>query len=371
MTGRSAGLLALLLLAVGAPARAVTPASIQGRIGNGTSGAATPPGLVVTAFQVSAEGQEVESKQATAAADGTYRIDGFDLEKGTRFAVGADYLGVSYSRLLEAPGPEIQADLVVYEQTDDESIIAIDSDVVTIVGSPEELFEVIQLQRITNSSDRTFIGRTTDEGRQVLRIPVPEGATDLIPLDQGLAGGADSTVEGGVVSSAPLIPGNNSVSFGYKIRAPGGWKLSRRVFYETKQIDLLIASNIAFQSKQFRFQEEVTLDDRKYRRFRGGPFQAGDVLEAGVGESGRLPGPGLLWGLGGGLLVVLILGAGTFAVRRRSRPAPAISGDVRSDLVDRIAWLDEEFEKGRITENQYRQRRDRLKALLTNSSGEK
>lgn len=369
MTGRTAGLIVLVLAALSFPAQALTPASIEGRVGNGSSGATLPQGLVIVAIQVSPEDQEVERKQVSPGADGTYRIDGFDLDKGARFVVNTDYQGVSYSRILEAATPEITADLVVYEPTDDESVISIESDVLTIVGSPEEQFEVIQLQRIVNSSDRTFTGRTTGEGRQVLRLPVPVGASDLFPLE-GLTGDGTS-VDGGIVTATPVIPGDSSISFAYKIKAPNGWTLSRRIFYQTMQADLLVASNLTFRSPRFRFQEDVQLDDRQYRRFRGGPFEAGDVVEASVGESGGLPGSGLVWGLAGGLALLAILGAGTIAARRRSKSKPPrVSGDVRSDLVERIAWLDEEFEKGRIPEEQYRQRRDRLKALLTSSAKE-
>lgn len=378
MNQRSVRLLVLLLIspvaltALASPAEAQTPVSVKGKVGNGTPGAAVPRDLKVTALQIGANDEEAGRKETGLAQDNTFALGGFDLAQGNRFAVTAEYLGVSYSRVIEQPadrGGDVTADLVIYETTTDESTISISSDVLTVVGGGSDPFEVIQLQRVKNSSDRTFVGQEKEGTRQVLRLPVPAGAFDLLPLE-GISVDQLATVGGGIVTGLPVIPGERSASYVYKIRAPGGWSLTRRVFYPTKQADLLVSPNLQLKSDAFKFEEEVKLQSRSYKRFRGGPFEAGSSIAGEIGIPSGLPGPELAWGLAAGLSLIALLGAGGFVVRRRTRvaTAPSPAADPRQDLVDRIAALDDEFEKGKIAEEEYADRRRRLKELLASLS---
>jgi hypothetical protein len=381
------GLSAALLAGFAAPASAVTPVKVMGRVANGTKGGSLPPGLVVTVIQVGPEGDEVARKESGVAADQTFLAEAFDLDLGARFAVTADYLGISYSRVIDdatenlGAGGELNADLLVYEQTDDESALSITSDVLTIVGGDDQPFELIQLQRVRNRSDRTFVGKTIAERRQVLRLPLPSGAFDVLPLE-GISVEELATISGGIVTGIPIVPGERSASYIYKVRAPGEWNLSRRFFYPTNQVDILVGTGLRLESSEFKFQEGVTLEDQRYGRYRGGPYEAGDTLRASVGVPGGLPGPGLLWGLGAGLGLLAILGGGAFAVRRRSRPRPATvrptrneapaftSEERRRSLVDQIAALDEEFERGELAEDDYSAERQSLKEQLAGANDE-
>jgi hypothetical protein len=395
------GLVVLLLFtAAPAPASAATPVKVRGRVANGTKGGSLPPGLVVNVIQIGPEGDEVARKQSGVGSDQTFLVEGFDLEAGARFAATADYLGVSYTRVIDdarealAADGGVTADLLVYEHTDDEAALSITSDVLTIVGGDEEPFEVIQLQRVSNSSDRTFVGRTAGEGKQVLRLPIPSGAFDVLPLE-GISLEQLSTISGGIVTGTPVVPGERPVSFIYKVRAPGDWRLSRRFFYPTKQADILVGTGLRLESPEFKFEEGVTLEDVRYGRYRGGPFEPGDELRATVGPPSALPGPGLFWGLVGGLGLLVLLGAGTFAVRRRSRPVasgwgisffkwrvrggPALgrqeepaftTEERRRELVDQIAALDDEFERGELSEDDYHAERQSLKEQLSGAPDE-
>lgn len=373
MNARSVSLLALLLISsiafagLAESVAAQTAVNLKGKVGNGTPGAPVPRDLKVIALQIGANGEEAARKETGLAEDNTYALSGFDLSQGNRFAVTAEYLGVSYSRVVEQPadGTEVVADLLIYETTTDESTISISSDVLTVVGGGSDPFEVIQLQRVKNSSDRTFVGQEKEGTRQVLRLPVPARAFDLLPLE-GISVDQLATVGGGIVTGLPVIPGERSASYVYKIRAPGGWSLTRRVFYPTKQADLLVSPNLQLKSDAFKFQEEVKLQSRSYKRFRGGPFEAGSSITGEIGAPSDVPGPELLWGLAGGLALIALLGAGAFVVRRRSKVAPRKQPtvDQRETLIDRIAALDDEFENGEVSEEEYADRRQRLKDML-------
>jgi hypothetical protein len=357
---RAAAAAALLLWQLlPAPAASAAETRITGTVVNGTSGGPSAEGLVVIASQLDSDGEEVSRQRAESGAGGAFSITGFDLEKGRRLLVGTDYLGVTYSKIIEeAPAPEVQVELTVYETTEDAGVVSLASDVMTIVAGRDDTFEVIQLQRFVNSSDRTFVGKQSSRGREVLSLPIPVGAFDLVPLE-GFTPEGSQSMRGGITTASPLIPGNSSISWVYKIRAPRNWQMSRLVFYPTRRADLLAESSLNTQSERFEFEERVPLSGKEYRRFRGGPFEAGDTIEATIATATASPGAGLAVGLIAAFALLAIAGAVTMSARRRGRNRSA-----RDSLVAEIAALDEAFQAGEVAEADYRDTRAGLKDHL-------
>lgn len=346
--------------------RASAPAEVSGSIRNGTRGAAIPPGLVVTAIQLGVSDAEVDRRQVTASPDGVFRIEDFDLDRGSRFIVGTDYLTVTYSTFADAQhGPaKVKADLVIYEQTDDETVIRVNSDVITVVEGDGGTLEVIQLMRVGNTSDRTFVGRTPpreSQNAKVLIFPVSSGGFDVVPME-GLTSDRLLAVPQGFTSADPIPPGEVKVSFLYKVRVPrSGWSFERAVLYPTERADILVGPGLKVSSSEFTFSEEVTLAEKRYRRYRGEAFEAGEVMTASIASDAGA-GSGIWWGLGTGLAMAAA-GAGALRFRRRRRPLRPTTED-REWLVEEIAVLDEAFERGRIGEKAYERERGRLKRRL-------
>lgn len=336
---------------------------VSGTITNRTSGGTLPEKLAVTAVQVNDEGSEVNRKQTESGPDGKFVVEGFDSSAGARLIVGTDYLGVTYSTLVEIPEHEsnLVADLVIFETSEDDSAIAVQSDLITVVRGDEDNLEVIQLITISNSADRTFIGTASETGRQVVRLPVAPGAGELQPLDGFGVEGLSETA-GGVATGEPLPPGQSQISYGYRVRvARSGWPMSRDVFYPTERVDLLVEKDLPVSPSEFRFEEQVTLEGKTYRRYRVGPLGAGAQIEATIGSTGS--GSNLWWGLSGGFgaLLLALLGGAFFARRRRailSSPAE------RERLVQKVAELDEDFAAGLVDEPEYRKQREAMKAKL-------
>lgn len=350
-------------LAAPVPSKSVSSIAIAGQIGNGTEGAPVPEELVVTAIQISGD-QEVERRQTTAAM-GSFRIEGFEAERGNRFLVTTDYLGVSYSTGVEGEGPELRLDLQVFETTDDETVISVSSDVLTVVEGEGDALEAIQLLRFANASDRTFVGAAGGETRGVLRLPVPQGAFDLLPLE-GVDPQQLTSAPDGVVTGQPVIPGELKVSYLYRVRVPrGGWDLRRAVLYPTAKIEVLAGQGLIFEGPAFRLEKEVTLAGKNYRQYRGGSFEAGSVLEGLVRPEGS-PGAILPAGVAFGFLVLAALGTAIF-LRRRTKP-PSSSPAERERLIEEIARLDEEFESGSVREKVYLERRADMKEKLRSMS---
>ena len=342
------------------PARADAAAeiSVSGTVSNGTQGASLPGPLTIVASQITADNREADRRTAEMRPDGTFQIPGFDSNKGTRFVAGTDYLGVTYSVLAEASGSQAVGELKIYETTEDDSALTITSDVLTVVKGDDDDLEIIHIQRFQNSGDRTFVGREEDGARRILRLPVPTGAFDLAPAG-GMTPDRVAAIPGGFASGDPLPPGEVSPNWIYKIKAPRVWALSRPVFYPTAQADILIEEGLTFEGSGFTLQDSPVLRSRKYRRYRRIELTPGDIVSASVGRASSMPGPGLSWGLGGALAVLIaVVFLGMRARGRRGEPT-------RAELIEQIAELDEALAAGTIEAEEHRSKRQLLKNRLT------
>lgn len=353
---------ALVIAIVGATSGAAPSGVISGTIKNGSAGASLPAELVVTAAQLDDQGNEVARRQGNAGSDGRFKIEGLDFAAGGQLIVGTDYLGVTYSAFVEVPDAanEVTAEITIFEPTEDESGISVLSDVLTIVPGRKGDLEVIQLLRIANRLDRTYVGAGNGTARAVLRLPLPQGARDFLPLE-GIRPEGISEIAEGAVTGDPLLPGESSVSYVYRVTvARSGWPLERHVLYKTDRFDLLAEKTLAVSTSELKFEEEVTLEGKTYRRYHGGPFRAGEVLEVNIGSSAA---SNLGWGLAAGIgALFLIVMAGSLYRRRRGSPR-ATTAD-RQRLIHQIAELDEDYAAGGLQEHDYRRRRDAMKNRL-------
>lgn len=354
----------------GMPVSAAAPVAVEGTVRNGTAGGSVSAGLVVTVVQLGSGDTEVARRSARTDEAGRFRVEGLVGEAGSRFLISADHARVRYSTMAystRAGNPEsassITAELEVFETTDDEAVVAVTSDSLTVIKGREDVLEVLQILGIRNTSDRTFVGRQAGDAQAVLQLPVPPGAFDLAPRG-GLGPGPVSRAPGGIATSDPVLPGERFVSYLYKVRAPrSGWVLSRAVAYPTTRANILAGPGLEVGASGFNFRESVTLGGRRYRRYRGGPLSPGGLLEANVQLDAESP-PGLWWGLAVGLSLVLvggIVGAGVVRGRRRMRLGGTTE---RGRLVEEIAALDEAFAAGSLAEPEYRRRRKKLKSRL-------
>ncbi|MCA1840737.1 MAG: hypothetical protein LC723_10475 [Actinobacteria bacterium] len=358
-------------------AQAKGPVTVSGTVHNGTAGAAIPPAISITIARLTASGKELERREAGVAADGRFSMV-FDETPLGHFIVATTYKGVTYSNVADASGSnELAVDLVIYETTDDDSIVRIDSDTMTVVKGKQDTYEILQLFKITNASDRTFVGHVVNDSPQVISLPVATGGTSLAP-GEGLTADRVTTNQDGIASGDPLQPGTTTVSFVYKVKATRtGWPLTRTTAYPTSHIDLLAGPGLTFISNVFRFAESKRLGGKLYRRYRAGPLDPGTIIDGNIEERNSTT-SGLMFGLGAGLFAIIAIALGTGLYRRKvsAKPAAVASQseapfdmrDDRDQLILKIAELDERFDAGTLPEAEYRQARATLKEALLNTS---
>ena len=353
-----AGAWAALLPAL--PAKAAE--TISGKVIMGTAGSSLPTDLEVSVVELSSSGGQAMKKVAPSP-DGVFS---FEADPANRYLVGTIYQEVTYSTPVE-PGAEGGLELRIFETTHDPAVITVASDTTTVLKGRDDIFEILQLLLVRNTSDRTFSGTTGAGDSAVLTVPVPEGAFDVSPADETNPLGISFSGRGVAVTS-PMLPGETSIPYVFKVRVPRtGWQLRREVTYPTQRADLLLGEGLELNGAPgFEFDEQVTLEGRTYRRYRSEQLMPGSVIGADLGfPTASLR--SLWWGLATGLAGLAALFFGFSVMRRRRPPKASAAGgkEERDALIEQIAQLDDRFEEGLVAENDYRSTRNQMLARLS------
>lgn len=354
-------------MATPAGAAAGAKVRIVGRIVNGTVGAGAPDALVVSVGRVSVAGKPAEQTRVVAR-DGTFRLDGLRATRGDRLILAARYSGVTYRDVLQvrAPAGVVRARLKIHEITERDSVISVESDLLTLVARSRDSLEALQLLTLSNSSDRTLVASRRVPGATTLRLPVPAGVVSILPVRGDRSRGITTTA-GGLSLNDPIPPGDFSISYRYRVAmADGEWTLRRAVLYPTAKLDVAVGPGLELSSSDLSLREAGTLLAREYRWYRGGPFPTG-VSVIGVVSHNAAPGSGLgLMAFAAAALIVAGGGLRLMTVRhRRSRSAAEAASLDRRHLVEAIALLDLAHERGSFSEGEYLAARDRMKRELT------
>ena len=335
---------------------------VEGRVVNGTSGASVPAGLEVTVVSLSSTGDELARTKTSSGNDGAFRAE---ITGGHRYLIASTHHEVTYTSVVT--DPSVPVELKVFETTDDDSVISVTSDTTTVIRGEDNVLEVLALMRVSNSSDRTYLGRHSQEGRSVLRFPVPPGAFDVNP-GTGITSGVIA-VPGGFTAADPLQPGELNAGYLYRVRASRqGWPMRRAFFYPTIRVTILIDESLRLSSPRLRFSELVPIgegdDAKRYRQYDGRSFSAGDLMEADITFSAEGPSRTALYvGAIAGAIVLLAIAIVVPFRRRRRSPIVAELSE-RERLIEEIAALDQAFEIESIEEGEYTRRRNEMKSKL-------
>ncbi|MEO7803432.1 MAG: hypothetical protein ABIS18_03090 [Actinomycetota bacterium] len=347
---------------VGLPSPASGAVALVGTIVNGTAGGAIPANAQVSAAQLTSSGKETQRLTATAT-DGMFRIDGFD-GNGSRYVVATTYQQITYSTVIDvAASTELKVELKVFETTRDTLVISVESDSVTIIEGKDGAFEVLQLMRLSNSSDRTYIGQAQDDAPSVVNLPVAVAGFD-VSAGEGITADRVSTYPDGIVSADPLQPGATNFSYSYKLRAPrNGLLLQRATSYPTKHVDVLIGPGLQLQSPALTFKEQKTFGGKTFRRFRAEGPAAGNLLEANIAHASKPTSS--IWV---GLAILGAIGLLGLIFGSRRRLAMKVTAQDRQAMIDQIALLDERFASGDLSEDEHKRQRLGLKEGLVRAT---
>ena len=344
---------------------------IKGQLVNGTEGVSSVAGQEVI-LKTYLNDIEAGSVKAKTDAEGRFQFDGLATGPNYRYQVQSQYQEAEYtSEWLSFAENETSksVEVAIYDSTfSDEAIRIMSSHAIIYVEGDGLLVKEYLL--LVNVGDRTYVGSkavTADGKKETLRFSLPREASGL-ELTRELMQCCVLMTEGGFIDTMPVLPGAKEVAYSYKIKPPSGaYTFSEIMYYPRANFDLLVqGEGIDGVSDQLTLGESLDINGKRFVHLSGKNLSPGTALAVNLsGLTTADNGSVLKWVILA--LVVLLCGSSYFLVMRRFQPVAAkVNLDQREQaLLLEIAQLDDDFEEGRISEENYRRVRSERKAKLT------
>lgn len=377
--------LAACLLPLASAYAAGLGGTIDGMLAEKTSGASLQGGAKVYLYKLSANQEPQQADQTQTDAGGHFHFGFVELDSSNSYEVGVEYAGAPYfSDRLTFAQNETHKDVAldVYEPTDDDSVLTL-AGTSLLIDADDKTHElsILELDTFSNDSQRAFIPNTTPRGSgppPLLRFSLPPNATNLT-AGQGLSPDDIIQIGTGFGALTPLEPGRHDVGFTYRnAYQTSSTSFAKNVIYPTKTFRILMpVGGGQVDSPQLTRQPLQTIGGKQYELLAANDLPPGAKIDLrfsslpGVSPLADLAQPASLPWLAGalGLAVLLLL---AWYVRDRLRAAaPAAAGVDPNDLiVERrelliaLARLDDRFDEGKVSREDYQAQRDAYKAEL-------
>lgn len=392
------GLAMILALAVAAHAQG--PGILEGQVVNGTAGGPDIGAGIPVMLLVLQGDTKLDALETSTGADGSFRFEGLDTDASLEYWPEVVYLEVPYSGAepyrFDGGETTLVTTITVYETTDDDSTIGLDS-VHLIAESFGEMLRVSEIHLVGNSGDRTYIGRAAESGQSTtVSILLPENAVG-VAFEQDTSGERFVEAEAGVLDTEPVPPGQETslVFFSYHLPVTGETiPLERRFAYPVSTLSALVAQpDLTLRSDQLEARGPESFQGRQYEFYVSQDLASGaplvmelvpqtDVTSAQSTESTSAEGAeslpdvaaggnqGFLRWFGLGLVGLAVIGAVVYSLASR-QPAsgPASAPDLAADpkaqkLLAELADLEDAFEAGQVDEAAYERRRAEIYEMI-------
>lgn len=215
-----------------------------------------PAEIVPVTLYINGLGDEVESLHTLTGAGGAFEFKSVKYNDEVLYGLTVEYKTVLYSSLIEvAPEVETIVAISVYENTEDSSILSIDSAsiVVSEIDIRAGMISILEMASIVNDSKFSYV--PGDGPMDLIRFALPHGASNLI-LDTSLLAADYIQVDKGVALISSVPPGSHEVFYSYAVPYTGStWSFSKTWRYGAKELRVLVPENLA--NLQVGLVEEV------------------------------------------------------------------------------------------------------------------
>lgn len=359
---------------------------VSGQIVNGTATGRVPAEMGVELFALDAEFMLVDQFAAIADAAGRFSVADVPVVPEGRYIARVAYRDrIFTSRITPASDfvdGTLDLPITIYELTEDPAVLTLEGLVSQVTAAGDSL-QVLQVFNFRNDSDRAYTtSTTTAEGVPVsVVISLPPGAIVMGFGEQGrYVVSEDQTA---VVDTLPVLPGQGHiVEVIYVVPYNGDAIVEQAVNYALDgQVRLLVRPlNMTVRSEQLPALGTETVGATEYAVYGAAltlaPGDAFGYQIAGAGvpvsETGEplvvtdnaLP---LVIIFGIGLEILLIIGLVRWYRSRKAKTFSSMRADTEqmNILVRQMADLDKEFADGKIGPIEHEERRNALKAQLT------
>ena len=375
------GLLIALVVSPPPSTHAQESITIEGQLENGTSGAEVPPEQIVT-LSVFNLGDNPETRESAADADGRFSFEGVPGDEGYGYIISTEYAGAVYTYESDYPLTTEAVGLTIYESTNSGGAIEVRSHtlVVNNADPDTQLMNALELIALENTGDRTFVPDITQPGiMDLLRFSLPSTAVDLDVLTS-MRGGQILQVDRGFAITTPVPPGAYEIAYTFRTSYWDG-KLSfdHALPFGADTFRVLLLHDLGqVTGGGLQEMERLILGEQGYQRIEGEALDAGARIEL---DFTGLPQPSLWqhWQdivssegflgavipgtLGMGLLALLayvLYRKGSLLSKAEQTSGP----DQHPAIIETIARLDGRFQQGEIGKQEYLQLRGELKGQI-------
>ncbi len=372
--------------------------ALNGRVVQGTADGAPVEGVEVV-LEGFVDFEPVVAFTATVGTDGTFSFANLGTDPSVVYFASATLEGISYSSpiLMFGEGQSsLETTVNVYAPSDDDSGISIERAHWIVDSQPGALI-VGQIYAYSNSSDRAFTGRKIEgvDMPVTVALSVPPGAVE-ISLENGALGERFQQVGHIIYDTAPVVPGSETRQVIVRYALPYDGTTTEFVgslTYPAKSLNLLVSelpgmkvevtglTSMGPQDIQGEvyqmWQSENVAPDQNVSAQLSGLLEAGELDPRAAQSSDGTQSPvasarvpqlegWMPWALGG-VLVLALAGLSVWAWRARltqTGDEKALIRHQRTELLQRIAKLDDLHAVGELTDAHWQQQRARLKAEL-------
>jgi len=335
------------------PEKDVLTGSVTGKIFNGSAGASLPADLEVLILGYDGE-QEVVRIATAIESDGSFIFENLEYVPGRLFFSTVVHQGLTYrSEVAHAAsdGSAVELPITIFETTNDPSVMRVERLHIIIDFPAEDVLRVLELWVLANDSDRVL---TTP-----LQIALPEGATNL-SFENGTQGGRYEITAEGFVDLEPIPPGSSldHLVFGFDLPIDRSADFDQQMLHPVDAATVLVpADGPKVSGLLDRGVQQI--GGLRMQSFTTGALSPEEPLSFQISAPSTSSSPPIASIVGVGALVIAALVAARFW--RGAWRSPQTTADV--DWVQAIASLDDDYEAGALSEDEWKRQRGRLKRL--------
>ncbi|MEX1020855.1 MAG: c-type cytochrome [Litorilinea sp.] len=351
---------------------------IEGQVQMGTAGEVLPRALEVR-LEAYLDFEPVQTVTQTLASDGTFRFEALSLDPDVVYVAVTEYDAIQYSSpllTLVPDAPVTTTQILLYTQTNDPTGLYIER-VNWVVEPQAEGLVVGQILTFGFTGDRTYVGSQLAgvPAPVTVGVHVPPTAQD-IRLENGVLGGRYHQQGNLIYDTVPIAPGATTHQLVVRYLMPidaEPFTLRNEFIYPVNSLNLLVADIPEIEVAAAGLDDLGTQDFQgmDFRVWEGAELASGTVLvqfsglNLAASNSGRVAilGPGVLFGMGGMVMLVLLTALtiswrqGRFQVQQ----SPENLAAQRTQLLQNIARLDDLHAGGALDEASWQRQRAQLK----------
>jgi mono/diheme cytochrome c family protein len=320
------------------PEQSLQSGTVTGTISNGSAGASVPT--------------EVVTESTGLDSDGSFKFEDLEYVPGRLFFSSVIHDGLTYRSEVAhvtSDGTPLDLPITIFETTNDPSAMRVERLHLIVDFPAEDVMRVLELWILANDSDRVLTAP--------LQVALPERATNL-SFEDGILGGRFEITEFGFVDLEPIPPGTgiDHLVFGFDLPIDRSLDFDQRMLHPVDAVAVLLPAD----GPQLSGLSERGVQDvggLRMQSFNSGALSPEGSLSFQVTAPSASSNPPIAAIVGVGALVIAALVIVRFWFA--ARPTTQIIEE--ENWVEAIAHLDDDYEAGALSEDEWLRERDRLK----------